>query len=123
MNQDDYFSSLFQQSGAAHQSVLGTYLSFPHQASSAGPMCTAASSTIGETQSVSRKMFNEPKKEKSLFTEMARDIKGFLLEYRGVLYFLAAALIIDELVFKGAFRHRLQGVADKVIAKVEEKVS
>jgi hypothetical protein len=66
---------------------------------------------------------NPPKKETGMFTEMWKDVKGFILEYRGVLYFLAAALIVDELVFKGAFRERLRGMADKIIAKVEAKVS
>jgi hypothetical protein len=59
----------------------------------------------------------------TVFSEIAKDIKCFILEYRGVLYFLAAALILDELIFKGAFRARLQGMADKLIAKVEAKVA
>lgn len=117
---DAYQSNPFIQSGIAqHQSAVR------HIASSVGSMCTAVASSIGEEQQITRKTFNEtkPQKEKSLFTEMAKDIKGCLLEYRGVLYFLLAALIVDELIFKGAFRHRLQGLADKVVAKVEEKVS
>ena len=61
-------------------------------------------------------------KGKSMFTEVARDIKSFLLEHRSTLYFIAIALILDHLLFKDAFRHRLQGMADKMITKVEEKV-
>ena len=57
-----------------------------------------------------------------MFTEVARDIKSFLLEHRSTLYFIAIALILDHLLFKDAFRHRLQGMADKMITKVEEKV-
>jgi len=58
-----------------------------------------------------------------LFTEIARDVKSFVLEHRSTLYFLAIALIVDHLLFKDAFRHRLQSIVDKIITKVEDKVS
>lgn len=58
-----------------------------------------------------------------MFTEIAKDVKGFILEYRAVLYFLAVALLVDHFVFRGAFRARLQGCCDKVIAKVESKIA
>lgn len=62
-------------------------------------------------------------KEQSMFGEIAKDIKTFILEYRAVLYFIAIALILDEFIFKGAFRARLQGVADQIVKKVESKVA
>lgn len=63
----------------------------------------------------------QPEK-KSMFKEITTDIKGFLLEHRGVIYFIAAALILDHFFFRGAFKARLQGMADKVVTKVEEKI-
>lgn len=62
------------------------------------------------------------KPEGSLFTEIATDVKSFILQHRATLYFIALALIIDHLLFKDAFRHRLQGMCDKIITKVEEKI-
>ena len=61
-------------------------------------------------------------KGKSVFSEIAKDVKSFVIEHRGTLYFIAMALVIDHLLFKDAFRHRLQGMADKVISKVEAKI-
>lgn len=58
----------------------------------------------------------------SMFTEVASDVKSFLLEHRSMIYFLALALIVDHLFFKDAFRHRLQGMVDKMVSKVEAKI-
>lgn len=58
-----------------------------------------------------------------MFGEIARDLKSFVLEHRSTLYFLAIALILDHVLFKDAFRNRLQSVVDKIITKVEDKVS
>ena len=57
-----------------------------------------------------------------MFSAIADDIKKFVLEYRGILYFLALALIVDHLLFKDVFRERLTSIIDKIVAKVEEKV-
>lgn len=57
-----------------------------------------------------------------MFTEVASDVKSFLLEHRSMIYFLALALIVDHLFFKDAFRHRLQGMVDKMVSKVEAKI-
>lgn len=61
-------------------------------------------------------------KEKSMFKEVTTDIKSFILEHRGVIYFVVAALIVDHFFFKGAFKARLQAMADKMVSKVEEKI-
>lgn len=58
-----------------------------------------------------------------MFAEVARDVKSFVLEHRSILYFLAIALVVDHLLFKDAFRHRLQSIVDKIITKVEDKVT
>ncbi|HEX3156737.1 MAG TPA: hypothetical protein VHV32_19060 [Candidatus Angelobacter sp.] len=62
------------------------------------------------------------KEKKSMFKEIQSDIKSFILEHRGVIYFIAFALMFDHFVFKGAFKARLQGMADKMVTKVEEKI-
>lgn len=65
--------------------------------------------------------FNFPEK-KSMFKEIQADIKAFILEHRGVIYFIAFALILDHFIFRGAFKARLQSMAEKVVTKVEEKI-
>lgn len=60
--------------------------------------------------------------KKTMFKEITTDIKSFLLEHRGVIYFIVFALTIDHFFFRGAFKARLQGMADKVVTKVEEKI-
>ena len=74
-------------------------------------------------QPVDRSFLTKPKKELSMFSEVARDVKSFLLEHRGVIYFIAIALIVDHLFFKDAFRHRLQAMADKMVQRVEDKIA
>lgn len=64
----------------------------------------------------------KPPEKKSMFKEITADIKSFLLEHRGVIYFIAAALILDHFIFRGAFKSRLQSMADRVVTKVEEKI-
>lgn len=61
-------------------------------------------------------------KGKSMFKEVTTDIKNFILEHRGIIYFIVAALVVDNLFFKGAFKARLQAMADRVVTKVEEKI-
>lgn len=64
----------------------------------------------------------KPPEKKSMFKEITTDIKAFVLEHRGVIYFIAFALILDHVFFRGAFKSRLQGMADRLVAKVEEKI-
>lgn len=66
---------------------------------------------------------DQPKKGVSVFSEMARDVKVCILEHRGTIYFIVLALLVDHLLFKDVFRHRLQGIVEKIIGKVEEKVA
>ena len=61
-------------------------------------------------------------KEKSMFKEVVADIKGFILEHRGIIYFVVIALVVDHFFFNGAFKARLQAMADKMVTKVEEKI-
>lgn len=65
----------------------------------------------------------QPKKEKTLFQEIKNDVTGFIKEHRGVIYFIALALLIDHFIFKGVFKARLQAMLESLIAKVETKVS
>ena len=64
----------------------------------------------------------QPKKETSMFKEVIADIKSFLLEHRGIIYFIVIALALDHFFFRGAFKARLQAMADRVVTKVEEKI-
>jgi len=78
-----------------------------------------------DRQAVSSRLAEPPvtqPKGKSVFSEIAKDVKTFVIEHRGTLYFLAIALVLDHLLFKDAFRNRLQGMVEKVIVKVEQKI-
>lgn len=57
-----------------------------------------------------------------MFREITGDVKTFIVEHRSIIYFVAAALIIDHFVFRGAFKARLQAMAEKIVARVEEKI-
>lgn len=81
----------------------------------------AQASLVGMANAQSIPKVDKPK-EKSMFKEVVGDVKGFVLEHRSVIYFIVAALMIDHFFFKGAFKMRLQGMADKVVTKVEEKI-
>lgn len=69
----------------------------------------------------SQPITKQPEK-KSMFKEITADVKGFILEHRGVIYFIAFALIFDHFIFRGAFKARLQSMAERIVAKVEEKI-
>lgn len=65
-----------------------------------------------------------PTQEKrGMFSEIAKDIKTFILEHRYIIYFIALALIVDHLIFKDVFRERLQAIVEGIIKKVENKVN
>lgn len=59
---------------------------------------------------------------KTMFQEITNDVKKFVIDNRGVIYFVAAALIIDHVIFKGVFRDRLQGMAEKLVGKIEAQI-
>jgi hypothetical protein len=73
--------------------------------------------------SMSSYPYNTIVKEKTLFQEIKNDVTGFIREHRGVIYFIALALLIDHFIFKGVFKTRLQAMLESLIAKVENKVS
>lgn len=58
-----------------------------------------------------------------MFSEIAKDIKTFILEHRYIIYFIALALLVDHLLFKDVFRVRLQAIVEGIIKKVENKVN
>lgn len=57
-----------------------------------------------------------------MIQEMAGDIKKFVRENKSLIYFVVLALIVDHVFFKGAFKERLQKMAEKMVAKVEDKI-
>ena len=60
--------------------------------------------------------------EKTMFGEIVKDVKGFVIEHRGAIYFVAIALLIDHFVFAGAFKDRLKAMAEKIVGKIEQKI-
>lgn len=71
-----------------------------------------------------RMLANRPKQpeKQSMFNTIKNDITTFIIEHRSVIYFIAAALILDHFIFRGAFKARLQSMADRVVTKVEEQI-
>mgnify|MGYP003394930623 FL=1 len=57
-----------------------------------------------------------------MFQEIKNDVTTFLKANRGVIYFVVIALLVDHFVFKGAFKARLQKMADGLVTKVEQKI-
>ena len=62
-------------------------------------------------------------KEKTMFGTVVADVKSFLVEHRGTIYFLVAALLVDHFLFKGVFKVRLQNMMESLVKKVEDKVA
>lgn len=62
-------------------------------------------------------------KERTVFQEIKNDVSSFIKEHRGVIYFIALALLIDHFIFKGVFKARLQAMLESLIGKVEAKVA
>lgn len=62
-------------------------------------------------------------KEKTMFQEIKSDVTGMIRAHRGVIYFVAFALLVDHFVFKGVFKARLQAIVEKLVQKVEDKVA
>lgn len=57
-----------------------------------------------------------------MFSTIASDVKGFMIEHRSKLYFIVIALAVDHLVFRGVFKARLQAMLETMISAVERKV-
>lgn len=62
-------------------------------------------------------------KERTMFQEVKNDVTVFIKEHRGVIYFIALALLIDHFIFRGVFKARLQAMLESLIGKVEAKVA
>ena len=58
-----------------------------------------------------------------MFQEIKNDVSTFIKEHRGVIYFIALALLVDHFIFKGIFKARLQVMLESLIKKVEDKVA
>ena len=66
----------------------------------------------------------EPQKgKKSMFTEAKEAIGEFLKEYKTIILWVATLFLVDHFFFNGKFRDRLNSMIDKLIGKVEKKVS
>lgn len=87
---------------------------------SGGWVCVGGAGGGGGSNGV---VYMGPKtKEKSMFSEIATDIKSFIGEHRGVIYFVLITLVIDHFFFRGAFKARLHSMIDRMVTKVEEKI-
>jgi hypothetical protein len=61
-------------------------------------------------------------KEKTVFREIATDIKTFIKENKSLIYFIAFALLLDHFLFHGALKARLHAMIEKLMQRVENKV-
>lgn len=103
-------------------SNLGMMGGNAYQNGSCASTCAGGAEDFAFTRGLPPAPSTKSPEKKSMFKEIATDIKAFILEHRGVIYFIAFALIVDHFFFKGAFKARLEQMAEKIVAKVEEKI-
>lgn len=103
--------------------MLNQYQSAANGAAGLGQQSMTASEAQARQQANRTAPAVASSKGKSMFGEIATDMKSFILEHRSVLYFLAIALVLDHVLFKDAFKHRLQGIVDKIIQKAEDGIT
>ena len=61
-------------------------------------------------------------KGKGMFRQMVDDVRSFMNEHRFVIYTVAIIFLIDHFFLKGVFRDRLQGIIERMVGKVEQKI-
>ena len=52
---------------------------------------------------------------------MLNDLRGYVRDNRDLIFSIVFVLVLDEYVFKGAFRERLRSVIEGVLKRVENK--
>lgn len=58
----------------------------------------------------------------NVLKEIGSDVKTFVKDNRQVIYTMAFVLLVDHLVFGGAFRDKLKELVNKLIGKVEKQL-
>lgn len=53
---------------------------------------------------------------------MIDDIKAFIKEHRGIIYFVVILLIIDRFFLDGKMTHKIRAMAEKFFTVVEKKL-
>ena len=56
-----------------------------------------------------------------MFSEISKDLKGYISENRDLLYTIGLVLIIDQYIFDGAFRQRIKNLVEGLLKKAENK--
>lgn len=56
-----------------------------------------------------------------MFKDLFGDLRGYIKDNRDLIFSIVFVLVLDEYVFKGAFRERLKAVIEGVLKKVENK--
>jgi len=62
-----------------------------------------------------------PQRKVGMLKELLGDLRGYIRDNRDLIFSIAFVLVLDEFVFKGAFRERLKAVIEGVLKKVENK--
>ena len=112
-------NALGQQQSALGQQAMSQYSGYSSLNNDRQDDKVSIADWMGKRQA---ELKDKPK-GKGVFSQIAGDVKGFIIEHKAVIYFVAAAILIDHFMFKGAFRSRLQDVADKLVKRVEAKVA
>jgi len=60
--------------------------------------------------------------KKSMLKSVFEDVRGYISDNREIVYTIAFVLIVDQLVFDGAFRERIKAIIDGLLKKAENKV-
>lgn len=58
----------------------------------------------------------------NMFKQVGSDLKGFIVEHKSSIYWIAVLFLVDYFFFNGAFRERLHSLMNKMLGKVESAV-
>lgn len=62
-----------------------------------------------------------PPRKVGMVKELFGDLRGYVRDNRDLIFSIVFVLVLDEYVFKGAFRERIKSVIEGVLKKVEDK--
>lgn len=124
MQQNAFIPSGSGLYGQGQQGMANSYLTCANPSEFVGSTRWVGNPSTARTETApAYKPQQDKPKGKGVFSQISNDVKTFIIEHRSIIYFVAAAILIDHFLFKGAFRERLQSVADRLVKRVEDKVS
>lgn len=63
------------------------------------------------------------KGNKNMLTDIIADLKGYMRTNKDLIYTVLFLIVLDHVIFDGAFRERLKALVEGLLKKVEDKVT